>query len=139
MSNYSHSEHIKPPLDESGNKRPVFADSAYRSVACEAMLEAEEIPSKVHERPYKGKPLTDEQKALNKEKSRVRVRVEHVFGAQALMGMHTIRTIGIERAKIGICLRNLTYNMVRYIQLIAIHQEEHPSYDYNLSSRPRFA
>ena len=107
-------------LDESGNKRPVFADSAYRSVACEAMLEAEEIPSKVHERPYKGKPLTDEQKALNKEKSRVRVRVEHVFGAQALMGMHTIRTIGIERAKIGICLRNLTYNMVRYIQLIAI-------------------
>ena len=71
-------------LDESGNKRPVFADSAYRSVACEAMLEAEEIPSKIHERLYKGKPLTDEQKALNKEKSRVRVRGLSMFSVHRL-------------------------------------------------------
>jgi IS5 family transposase len=72
--------------DDAGNKRLVYADSAYRFVACEALLEEAKISSKIHERPYKGKPLTDEQLASNKERSRVRVRVEHVFGAQALMG-----------------------------------------------------
>lgn len=102
------------------NKRAAYADSAYRSVACEKQLEAAHIPSQVHERAYKDKPLTEEQKALNKEKSRVRVRVEHVFGSQALMGMHFIRSIGIERARIGISLCNLTYNMVRYLQLEVI-------------------
>lgn len=110
-------------IDIKGNKRPVYADSAYRSEACETMLAEAKIPSQVHERKYKGAELTEEQALSNKLKSKVRVRVEHVFGAQAIMNMHVIRTIGLPRAKVGIALRNLTYNMVRYLQLIIINKE----------------
>ncbi len=54
----------------------------------------------------------------NKEKSRVRVRVEHVFGAQAQMGGHIVRTIGLLRARVKIGMMNLVYNMVRLGQLL---------------------
>jgi hypothetical protein len=50
----------------------------------------------------------------------VRARVEHIFGAQAAMGGHVVRTIGLERAKVKIGLLNLTYNMKRLVQLTAI-------------------
>ncbi|MEX2429458.1 MAG: transposase, partial [Bacteroidales bacterium] len=38
------------------------------------------IEKEVIEKGYRNKPLTEEQKASNKEKSRTRVRVEHLFG-----------------------------------------------------------
>jgi hypothetical protein len=41
-----------------------------------------------------------------------------VFGAQAAMGGHVVRTIGLQRAKVMIGLMNLVYNMKRLIQLI---------------------
>lgn len=61
---------------------------------------------------------TAEQKASNTEKSRIRSRVEHIFGAQAHMGQHFIRTIGILRASLKIGMMNLAYNMIRLGQLI---------------------
>ena len=46
------------------------------------------------------KPLTEEQKANNKEKSRTRARVEHLFGfLENSMHGSIVRTIGIARAK----------------------------------------
>ena len=63
-------------------------------------------------------PLTEEQKISNRKKSKVRARVEHVFGAQAQMGGHTVNTIGILRAEVKIGLMNLVYNMVRLGQLL---------------------
>ena len=36
--------------------------------------------NQVHEKGYLNKPLTEEQKASNHEKSKTRARVEHVFG-----------------------------------------------------------
>ena len=62
--------------------------------------------------------MTDAQKASNRAKSKVRARVEHVFGAQAAMGGHLVRTIGIARAKVKIGLMNLVYNMRRLLQLL---------------------
>jgi hypothetical protein len=48
----------------------------------------------------------------------VRVRVEHIFGAQANgMGGTLVRTIGLVRAKAAIGMKNLTYNMRRLGQL----------------------
>ena len=66
-------------------------------------------------------PLTEEQQANNREKSRVRVRVEHIFGfmENSMNGMY-IQTIGIKRATAVIGLMNLTYNMFRKIQLITL-------------------
>jgi IS5 family transposase len=104
--------------DEEGGKRAVYADSAYRSGAKEDALADEGIPSQIHEKGTKNHPLTDEQKASNREKSRVRARVEHVFGGQAHMGGHVVRTIGLARAEVKIGMMNLVYNMVRLGQLL---------------------
>ena len=104
-------------VDANGDKRPVYADSAYRSKEREADLAKQNITSQICEKGSRGHPLSCEQKAANHEKSKVRSRVEHVFGAQAQMGGHWVRTIGLLRAKIKIGMMNLVYNMVRLVQL----------------------
>ena len=77
--------------------------------------------NQVCEKGYRNKPLTDEQKSSNTEKSRVRSRVEHIFGfMEQSMNQMYIHTVGIKRAAAAIGLMNLTYNMYRKIQLLAI-------------------
>ena len=92
--------------------------TTYRSEAQEQRLIDAEIESQVCEKGTRGKPLTEEQKLSNRTKSKVRSRVEHVFGAQAAMGGHVVRTIGLQRAIVKIGLMNLVYNMKRLLQLI---------------------
>jgi Transposase DDE domain len=54
----------------------------------------------------------------NRRKSRVRARIEHVFGAQQNSpGGRIVRTIGIARAKAKIGLQNLAYNIRRLVTL----------------------
>ena len=65
-----------------------------------------------------GKPLTEQAGRANRTKSSVRVRVEHIFGAQVNdMGGTLVRTIGLVRAKAKIGMKNLAYNMRRLGQL----------------------
>lgn len=96
----------------------VWADSAYRSEATEARLEAAGYLSHIHEKGQAGQPLSEAQNRDNRERSKVRSRVEHVFGFQEnSMGGKLVRTIGLARARIKIALMNLTYNLLRYLQL----------------------
>lgn len=57
----------------------VYADSAYQSEELRAYFEWKDIQYEVHERAYRNKPLTDEQKETNKKKSSVRCKVEWCF------------------------------------------------------------
>ena len=97
----------------------MHADSAYRSQEMEDQLQAKKVESQIHERAYRNAPLTEEQKETHREKSRVRARVEHVFGfiTKSMHGM-MIRCIGIRRATATIGLMNLVYNMARYEQIL---------------------
>lgn len=72
----------------------------------------------VHGKGYRGKPLTDKQKTKNKVKSKIRVRVEHVFGfmEQSMNGL-VVRSVGLTRATGIIGLINLTYNLFRFEQV----------------------
>jgi len=92
----------------------LHADSAYTGKNLEKTISDRKMRSKIIEKGYKNKPLTDEQKILNKEKSRIRSRVEHVFGfmEQCMNGM-TVKNIGIQRVTAVVGLMNLTYNMFR--------------------------
>lgn len=105
-------------IDAKSEKRPVYADSAYRSKEREETLAAGGFESQIHEKGTRGHPLTEEQKASNRIKSKTRVRVEHVFGAQHAMGGHIVRTIGLARAEVKIGMMSLVYNMKRLVQLI---------------------
>ncbi|MFG6581336.1 transposase, partial [Sulfitobacter sp. 1A13191] len=97
-------------------------DAAYRSEETEAKLRARKLKSHIHRKGKRGKPLTDQAKGSNRTKSTVRVRVEHVFGAQTNdMGGTLVRSIGLVRAKARIGMKNLAYNMRRLVQLRRIN------------------
>ena len=66
--------------------------------------------------------LTEEQRAANREKSRTRSHVEHIFGfMENTMNRLYIRTVGLARATAVIGLINLTYNMSRYEQIVRLN------------------
>ena len=66
--------------------------------------------------------LTEEQRETNREKSRTRSRVEHIFGfMENTMNRLYIRTVGLVRATAVIGLINLTYNMSRYEQIVRLN------------------
>ena len=66
--------------------------------------------------------LTEEQREANREKSRTRSRVEHIFGfMENTMNRLYIRTVGLARATAVIGLINLTYNMSRYEQIVRLN------------------
>ena len=111
-------EMLDQNTDDQGKKRAIYADSAYRSKEKEDKLAEDGVPSQICEKGVRNHPLTEEQKISNRKKSKVRSRVEHVFGAQAQMGGHTANTIGILRAEVKISMMNLVYNMVRLGQLL---------------------
>lgn len=88
--------------DEATGGKEVWADSAYRSDEQEQSLKESRHESRIHERAYRNKPLTETQALSNTEKSRVRARVEHVFGAMENdMGGIFLRSIGAARARVG--------------------------------------
>jgi transposase, IS5 family len=112
------SQKLDEVLDKSNTGSEVWADSAYRSVETEARLKEKGYKSRVHRRGARNHPLSKRQQAANTTRSRVRVRVEHVFGDQEnAMGGKFVRTIGIARARVKIGMMNLVYNMRRLVWL----------------------
>jgi IS5 family transposase len=103
-------------LDPNNGGDEVWADSAYRSEDVEAGLDALGHISQIHERAYRNQPLTEAQTASNREKSKTRARVEHVFGNWVMtMGGKLVRAIGVERVRAQLGLKNLVYNLKRYV------------------------
>jgi IS5 family transposase len=116
------SEHDSQQLDDLLNRgntsSDVYADSAYRSAETERKLRAQGFRSRIHKRGRRNRPLTEAEVRANHRKSKVRVRIEHVFGAQEnAPGGRLVRTIGIVRAMIKIGLQNLAYNIRRLVFL----------------------
>lgn len=104
-------------LDKENTANPVWADTGYRSKRNETHLEKNGFVSKIHRKKPKGKPTPEAVRKANAMKSKVRARVEHIFGDQKhRMGLF-VRTIGIARAKTKIGLANLAYNMQRLLWL----------------------
>ena len=105
-------------LDPDNADPHVWADSAYRSEATEAALSEAGDESHICEKDQSNQPLTEAQQATNRRRSKVRARVEHVFGFQEnSLGGKLIRTIGQARAHVKIGCMNLTYNLMRDLQL----------------------
>jgi IS5 family transposase len=105
-------------LNKANTSADVYADSAYRSNAIEAKLKARGLRSRIHQRASRNHALSKAQENANHQKSKVRARVEHVFGAQQTSpGGRIVRTVGIMRAKAKIGLQNLVYNIRRLVTL----------------------
>ena len=117
-ANVHDSQVVAQLLDPDNRDPDLWGDSAYRSEATEAMLRAAGYISRICEKGQKDQPLSEAQQAANRQRSKVRSRVEHVFGFQQnSMGGKLIRTIGQARAAVKLGAMNLTYNMMRYLQI----------------------
>ncbi len=105
-------------LDMDNADPQVWADSAYRSEETETALTDAGFESHIHEKGQSNAPLTEAEQARNRERSKTRVRVEHIFGSQENeQGGKLVRTIGLARAAVKIGLMNLTYNLRRFVYL----------------------
>ena len=115
-ANVHDSQEVKPLTKKGDNI--LYGDSAYIGEGIGKILKKKEIEGRICERSYRNKPLTQEQKESNREKSRIRARVEHVFGfmTNTMKGLY-VRTIGLARATFSIIMMNLTYNLCRYCVL----------------------
>lgn len=112
------SQPVEDLLTEKDEGQELYADSAYTGEKQEKVYKKKKVVNQVIEKGCRNKPLTDKQKANNKEKSKTRVRVEHIFGfVENSMHGSFIRTIGYARAKAKIGMMNLTYNICRCVQL----------------------
>lgn len=116
------SKETKNIINETDNT--LYADSAYRSKEIEKYLEDKQCKSFVHEKGYRGSPLSKEQKESNNIKSKVRARVEHIFGfmTNSMNNALYMRCIGINRIRFNIGFLNLTYNLFRYEQLVRLQK-----------------
>lgn len=102
-------------LVKSGDKK-VWADSGYAGKEDELPVDVEKI---ICDKGYRNRPLTEKQKKSNRKKSKIRCRIEHIFGfmTTSLHGL-TLRCIGKVRADFNIGITNLIYNMCR-VDIIA--------------------
>jgi len=118
-ANVHDSEVIDELLDnKEDSDQTVHADSAYRSESIEKICSKKNIESCIHEKGYRGHPLTKRQQQRNKKKSKTRARVEHIFGFMTnSMNKMYLRYRNFIRNEAGIGLMNLTYNLFRLVQL----------------------
>ena len=95
-----------------------YVDSAYTGPRCEEIFAERKVPAKPIERAYRNKPLNGSQQRNNRARSKIRVRVEHVF-ATMRMSLRSAwnRCIGMGRNRAMIGMTNLVYNLVRFEQI----------------------
>ncbi len=97
----------------------VLADSAYYSAESEMyVLEHCDAQEFLMRKANRNRPLDEATRKSNHAISKIRVRVEHVFGRMAQMGMDYCRAIGTRRASQHNSLCNLVYNLDRYAFLM---------------------
>jgi IS5 family transposase len=116
------SQVIKDLIDE--DDKVAHADSAYKSQETEEYLKEINVKSKIIKRAYRNKPLSNAEHKENYKHSKTRVRVEHIFGTltSQMNNALNLTSIGIKRIKSTIGLMNLTYNLVRYEQMVRLNK-----------------
>jgi transposase, IS5 family len=93
----------------------VYGDKGYTSDNNNVFLKANKMKSRIMKKRVKNKPLTQEEEEKNRLLSKVRSRVEHVFGfmENSMNGMR-LRAKGLTRITFMTGMMNLTYNIMRY-------------------------
>lgn len=84
----------KKPLTK--NQR-LYTDSAYVGEEIEKGLKKRKYKPMICEKGFRGHPPTEEQKERDREKSRIRCRIDHVFGAMKMFDSITLQVKYQER------------------------------------------
>jgi len=98
--------------------QPLYGDAAYSSKELEKLYLKKKILSKVNRQGYRNKLLSTKDEKHNRKSSRIRARVEHVFGFMAnSMNGKFLKYRSFIRNQVGIGLMNITYNLFRLVQM----------------------
>ena len=105
-------------LDDDNSSRDVYADSAYRTPDNLKTLKKNNFREHTQRKGCRNRKLTTIEKKGNRTRSRIRSRVEHVFGIQSAKAWNMVlHGVGIVRNSVKIGLRNLAYNISRFVML----------------------
>ena len=116
-ANLHDSQMLPALLDGKNADAMVWADSAYQSKRVDSFLKEAGYESRIQEKGSRHHPLDTAAKERNREVSRTRSKVEHVFGQmEMVMGGKLTRCIGLARVQAWWCLRNLVFNFLRFTQ-----------------------
>lgn len=101
-----------------GNEREAYADSAYKSAKHSKLLKRKKIKECINHRAYRNTPLTEEEIRQNRHFSRMRSRVEHVFGILKLhYGLRKARYLSVARNQARLTIISMAYNLKRALRL----------------------
>ncbi len=119
-ANVHDSQALEAIVDQTDKR--LFADSAYSGKTIQGYLNFKNVKSFIHEKAYRNAPLTPSQEERNTLKSKIRSKVEHVFGfmTNSMNNGLNLKAIGKQRIDSTIALLNLTYNLFRYEQLVRL-------------------
>jgi IS5 family transposase len=106
-------------LNEADKKQRLDADKGYDWADIHTLATQLAIHDQIMEKAQRGRPLSRAQKQANKARSRIRARIEHVYGqmTKRFEGLR-LRCIGLGRATHQSGLSNLCYNMLRAVFLL---------------------
>ena len=115
------SQELPALVNEQKMAEALFADSAHKSAATDQTLDDLGIKNYIHEKGVRNRPLNELHKGLNRLKSRIRCAIEPIFGCvENSTGGPELEYIGRARNTTGVGLSNLSYNFLRYVQLIKL-------------------
>jgi len=112
-----------------------FGDSAYSSQEIESKLTERGYLPMICEKGYRNKLLSEEQQKMNKMKSKVRCRVEQIFGAMKVRCrdelLRSSKVINVNRAAI-VRLRRCAAKCRTFLRFCIIlrHSARHPQSPY---------
>ena len=113
------SQVVEELLDETNSSRALWADSACRSAERLVWLKEHGYREHVQRKGTRAHPLSSWERQGKRTGSRIRSRVEHIFGIQAQHASSLIGgSTGLVRARTEIGLRNLPCNLDRYCTLV---------------------
>lgn len=95
-----------------GDEPQVLADKGYPSKTRRDWLKKRRIDDKIMHKAARGRPLSEKSRQINKKISKVRGAIERKFGEMKKWhGMHTMRYIGLSRAKLQVILVAIVTNL----------------------------
>lgn len=102
-------------LDKQNTALDVWADTAYNTQANERHLENKGFRSQMHRKKSKNKPMSQPITQGNQTRSRIRAKVEHIFGEQKDRMNLFIRTIGFVKAKVKLVWLTLFTTLIVFL------------------------
>jgi IS5 family transposase len=113
--------HVKADAKSKSLERYAVTDAGMHDSLKLAELVATEDGEVYADSAYRNRLLSDAQKENNRQKSKIRAQIAHVFGfmSQSMKGFN-LRYIGRRRNATAIGLINLIYNLARYEQIVRL-------------------